>query len=501
MAENSEEMYLQNIEEFVLDEDKIVTYKWLSKSLNIHVNKSKQLLYTFCKNKKDSVSATFLIAGKLRCNGECHMVVVGQDKYEETKSLFESFSSEHVYSVQKALQPPALSTLYSVDTQPVDEKDGGCFDSLGAIRCKESVRRAAEELALLRITVPPPQPTKAAPKQLKPSGASPSKEPKKASPLKSKTEDKKGNEPAAKDKAKGGLAAMFAAQTSKASKSSASSSSTTAKNNTASKKPGGISNFFSKVSKEEALQKNEKIVIKEASSDKSNSKETAKGEKASEEPRESSDGVSAKKANTAAVKLETKPSPDIKSKQQPKATTQNKKRRSKAQEKKDDGKKRKRIMQISDSSDDEIFDEEEKVSSREQSPVPVLQAKALESDEENDEDVIPPTPEAGSSTGRIRRKRKVIKDNTFMDGDGYVVTQKVTEYESYSESDNENQEPKKMKDSPASAVVSKESSASSSKSKDEKSKAPGSKKASPVNHKSPAKNKQQSLMNFFKKKD
>lgn len=489
-----EEMYLQNLEEFVMDEDKIVTYKWLSKTLNIHVNQSKQLLYTFCKDKKDLVSATFLIAGKLRCNGECHMVVVGQDQYEEMKLSFESLSSEHVYSIQRAKKTPSLSTLYTVNTQPFDEKEG--VESLGAIRCKESVRRAAEELALLRITVPPPAPAKVVPKQTQ-SAASSSKESEKVSPLKSKSEERNGKEPATKDKAKGGLAAMFAAQTSKASKSTAASSSTT-KNNTAGKKTGGISNFFSKVSKEEPTEKSSKPDGNKEPTVKTCEEESVDVENVSEEAKEICDDIPSKHSSSVTAKVEKKPSPESKSKQTPKATKQNKKKRVKAQEKKDDGKKRKRIRQISDSSDDDIFDEEEdKVSSREPSPVPVLEAKALESDEEDD--VIPPTPDAGSSSGRVRRKRKVNKDKTFMDDDGYVVTQKVTEYESYSESDTENQESKKMKEPPSTA--SSKESPSSSKSKTKKGKAPASKKPSPIKNKSPAKNKQQSLMNFFKKKD
>lgn len=50
--------------------------------------------------------------------------------------------------------------------------------SLGAIRCKESVRRAAEELALLRITVAPTPSTSFSSKPPKPT-TSTAKEPEK----------------------------------------------------------------------------------------------------------------------------------------------------------------------------------------------------------------------------------------------------------------------------------------------------------------------------------
>ncbi|KAJ1531577.1 hypothetical protein ONE63_000249 [Megalurothrips usitatus] len=416
MDGSSEEMFLQNLEEFVLDEDKIVTYKWLSKTLNIHVNQSKQLLFAFCSNKsrQESVTATYLLAGRLRSTGENHVTVIGEEKYLEVKSSFDSLTSEHVYSVQKVRKTPSQSILYTADSQTVDVKEDG-ITRLGAIRCKESVRRAAEELALLRINVPLPSSAPAVSKAKQPAPA-PVKEPERVSPKKSPVKsDKIGKDAAGKDsKAKGGLAAMFAAQTSKASG----------------------------------------------------------------------------KATAAPAK----------------ATKDSKQKRSRTKDKKekDDPKKRKRIVvQESDSSDDDMFageeEEEEKAPSREPSPVPVLEAQALESD---DDEIVPPTPtvESNNSNGRRRRKRKVTKDKTFMDDDGYVVTEKVTEYESYSESDTENTEAKKMKEPPVSSSNSNnKESTSSGKNKSEKAKAQ-TKKASPVK-KSPMKNKQQSLMNFFKKKE
>lgn len=66
----------------------------------------------------------------------------------------------------------------------------------------------------------------------------------------------------------------------------------------------------------------------------------------------------------------------------------------------------------------DIFADEGNASSREPSPEPVLEAKALESEEE---DVIAPTPSSDQNgSQRCRRRRKVTKDKTFMDDDGYV---------------------------------------------------------------------------------
>ena len=497
MDSKSEDMFLQNIEEFVFDEEKIVTYKWLSRVLNIHVNLSKQLLYTFCSKdaRQDSVCATYLLAGQLRSTGEDHISVVGQDKYEEAKSLFDSLTSEHVYSVQKSKKTPSQSTLYTVDSQPVEEKDEGP-SSLGAIQCSESVRRAAEEISLLRITVAPVQSAGVAAKSAKPAPTI-----NKVSPTKPKTDDKdvKGEHVPKDGKAKGGLAAMFAAQASKTSTKTAAS--TSSAKSCSKNKTGGISNFFSKVDKQ------------------INAKETLTEEK--EEVMDSDKGVLETNKSKSEIKkpdidsnkpaekpeAETKKPPPVINNKSTKNSKKNNKRVRESSKKQEPKKRRRIVVPDLDSSDDDIF-AEDGISSREPTPEPespVLEAKVLESDEE--EDVIPPTPvNKDNENGRVRRRRKVTKDKTFMDDDGYVVTEKVTEYESYSESDSETNEVKKMKE-PEVKGNTVQASTSSNNKKTSTSKSSKGQKSSPAKAKSPSKtnqptkNKQQSLMSFFKKKD
>lgn len=77
------------------------------------------------------------------------------------------------------------------------------------------------------------------------------------------------------------------------------------------------------------------------------------------------------------------------------------------------------------------------------------------------------------------------------------MTQKVTEYESYSESDSEAKEIKKVKEP---LVNGKATSTTSNTIKSDKLKA-ASKKSSPAKSKSPTKSKQQSLTSFFKRKE
>ena len=42
-----DDMYMENLEEWIFEEEKIVTYKFLSRSLKIHVNVAKQMLFNF----------------------------------------------------------------------------------------------------------------------------------------------------------------------------------------------------------------------------------------------------------------------------------------------------------------------------------------------------------------------------------------------------------------------------------------------------------------------
>ncbi|KAJ7375535.1 DNA polymerase delta subunit 3, partial [Desmophyllum pertusum] len=105
---DEEELYFANLDEFVNDEDKIVTYKWLSRTLSVPVNKAKQMLYAFVQKQKASKAAshlniTYIIGGRCSVNGDIvHRYVITQDEnLEETKKTFSPVTSLHIYSIQK----------------------------------------------------------------------------------------------------------------------------------------------------------------------------------------------------------------------------------------------------------------------------------------------------------------------------------------------------------------------------------------------------------------
>ena len=62
----------------LLDDSKVVTYRNLSSLLDVHVNISKKMLYTFYQQNQDKLCAVYLICGKMNLAdfGHCVLIVV-----------------------------------------------------------------------------------------------------------------------------------------------------------------------------------------------------------------------------------------------------------------------------------------------------------------------------------------------------------------------------------------------------------------------------------------
>uniref|UniRef100_A0A674BNE5 DNA polymerase delta subunit 3 n=1 Tax=Salmo trutta TaxID=8032 RepID=A0A674BNE5_SALTR len=158
-----DDLYLDNIDEFVNDQNKIVTYKWLSLTLGVHVNLAKQMLYHYLDQKRKEGSArlhaTYLVSGKFVENGTTsHKVsVVREDQLEDAKSKMSLTVSVHVYSVQKAVLKDS-GPLYSADYDAVKENLRNC-SRYSAIRCADAVPMSSAEVqqACETTQAPPPE--------------------------------------------------------------------------------------------------------------------------------------------------------------------------------------------------------------------------------------------------------------------------------------------------------------------------------------------------------
>ncbi|KAG8453160.1 hypothetical protein GDO86_004833 [Hymenochirus boettgeri] len=442
-----DELYLENIDELVTDQNKIVTYKWLSHTLGVHVNQAKQMLYDYVTRKrKESGSArvhvTYLVSGKSFQDGyHFHRVaVVKEEKLEATKEKLAEVASVHVYSIQKAALKDS-SPLYNTDYDIVKNNLHNC-NKFSAIRCPEAVPRSVEEISKLQKAN---QLTEEANVTSKPRI--------------------NGHAPVSKTAAQQnkGIMGMFSQQASKQqevqkeTKVDPKEPSITAASSKPSAKSIAMNNFFGKAS----LNK-----IKEGSS----SSNTVKEEESPPDPSASI------RNDPPEVKPVKKPSEQMVKTGEPAKEKKRLKRVEMSDSDEEKEKlviKRRRIKQpTQDSSDDE------------ECPPPPRDIKTPSP---------PPDPEPKTKAesqpqpGVKRRKRKrVLKSQTFMDDDGCIVTEKGYVSESCTDSG---------EDCTRTAAIPKTAAAKGAK-PDTKAEPKPSKKISAASKGV----KQASIMGFFQKK-
>ncbi|KAG7321129.1 hypothetical protein KOW79_015544 [Hemibagrus wyckioides] len=454
-----DDLYLDNIDEYVNDQNKIVTYKWLSLTLGVHVNTAKQMLYHYIeqrrKERSGNLHATYLVSGKCLENGSmCHKVsVVREDKLEDVKSKLDVTISVHVYSVQKA-ELKDSAPLYSTDYDAMKENLKNCT-KYSAIRCAAAVQMSTAELQRAQEKAMSTASDKEANKPVvnnytAPASKSTSKQPK-------------------------GIMGMFSSKT--APKSEAQSKEVKVEQiddpspaerpkTKAPSKASTMNNFFGKAA-DKKLEKPDKNI------------------------KEKADGAPTSSAAGSTKESSPKPKQDIKEelpketeviKDDPKETRSKTKRleHSDSEEERVESqkKKRRRIKKPQpDSSDDEVIPDSP--------PAPGLQTPSPEKH-------VKEEPFSQSSEGKKRKRRRVLKSRTFLDDEGCIVTEKGYESESYSESEDE---------SKAATQPSEDSSSLkqplSRKDEEKKVKEKSQKKAPAAANKA---TKQASITGFFQKK-
>jgi len=455
-------MYMENLEEWILEENKVVTYKYLSRSLKVHVNVAKQMLFNFVETKKSSstplLGIVYLVSGMVENkdvskadddvteSSTLKVLLVKEKDLENVLSKFSKVHSQHIYSVQQA-EAVSQTSLYATDLEVFKEDPAGAT-ALTAIKNKNAVPREAVRIPIETKKVEiKKEPKPEIKKEVKKTGIEGAfAKTKKASPKKSDSSDVKEEKPKVAEKS----------------------------NNKAAKKPGAsnIANFFAK---QAAKPKVEKTEIKEKPEIKTEEKENIVNQRIEDESTNASKEI-IKSPKKEVLKSPVKNQEVRKSPRKAAKKTPTKKNTKKSKD--DDSKKRKRIQVMSDSEDEAAEqDEDEKMEEAavEEEEAPPT-AKLIES---SDEEEIPPTPKQPTRTskpGRRRVKRQV--DKTYVDDQGYMVTKK--EYESASETD---EEPEPVKEKTPKKV--------------EKIEAPAPKKAKLA---APGAKSQPGIMGFFKKK-
>ncbi|CAF97746.1 unnamed protein product [Tetraodon nigroviridis] len=461
-----DELYLDNIDEFVHDHNKIVTYKWLSLTLGVHVNTAKQMLYHYLDHKRKESSArihaTYLVSGKSVDDGQTgHRVcVVREDQLEEAKSRMSLIVSAHVYSVQKAFLKDS-GPLYSVDYDAVRDNLQNC-SSYSAIRCSGAVPMSSLELQQARGAhqADPPEP-----------------EQEKA--------NKNGDATAVSkppSKPQKGIMGLFASKA--AAKTQESSRDLQSEQQEASRvepaqskaaeKANHMANFFRVQTKQHlpAAKPEEKQEAASVEAPKDTKREARRCETAISSDRRAMQMYKYIHKNSISASL-----------------SKTKRLESDSEEEKTEKKKRRRIKKPEpDSSDEdgEFLCSPHRIFFIPDSP-PRLESRRLSPSLEKK--ILPVSClQRGNSEGKIRKRRRVLKTRTFVDDEGCIVTEKGYESESYSETEDDVQAAKQAgkNDVPARP-------ATSYKQEDKKS----LKKSSANTNKGA---KQASIMGFFQKK-
>ncbi|CAO2613669.1 DNA polymerase delta subunit 3 [Lemmus lemmus] len=465
----AEQLYLENIDEFVTDQNKIVTYKWLSYTLGVHVNQAKQMLYEYVERKRKENSGaqlhvTYLVSGSLIQNGHsCHKVaVVREDKLEAVKSKLAVTASIHVYSIQKAMLKDS-GPLFNTDYDILKSNLQNC-SKFSAIQCAAAVPRAPAETSSSRkfeqSNLQAASETQA--NELTTNGHGP---------------------PASKQVSQQPKGIMGMLLSKAATKTQDTNKETKAETKEVTHVSQSLDTRPLKAGWDPGKQAS-RISVLDKLKVSLDSEQEVKEEKTVEQP-----PVSFTESKLAAPTALKKPS----RKAEPVKMQQKEKKWGKrvdlsdeeAKETENLKKKRRRRIKLpqSDSSEDEVFPDSPEMYEADSPSPPPPASPPPESVPK------PESPPVKSSSGENRRKRRrVLKSKTFVDEEGCIVTEKVYESESYTDSEEEGKVKVASVHRPPAAAVKKES-------KEEPRKGP--KKGTAALGKA---NRQVSITGFFQKK-
>lgn len=505
--------YLDNLDEYVNDEGRIVTYKWLSLTLGVHSNVAKQMLHHFVTQQRGDgdggggLTLTYLLTGVVEeSDGGLRKVVkvVREAEVEAARAAINTVSSLHVYSVQKSALPD-IGLLYGADYD-VSKQHLTSTSRYSGIRCSEA--QVSPSTSRLQHLVKEEVPT---PLHKSVSKTNEKKEDKKhdakldsitttTTSTTTVTSTTTGTISAAA-KPTSQIASMFARQTKKLE----SCPSTAVKEEKAPTKAKsvGISAFFtkgpaqrkpdtSKLGSPTSGSKSDNTPCPNESKESlstENAQPNLKGKEDSlvfgveqEEDKEEVKGGGAGVGNTKTAKSKTSSS-----------SSASKKRKSKG--KNDEPKtKRTRIIQLSDSESDEEEERDEEDERLLLLPSPPPVRVNSDSEEEREKNLQPSKcPEEEVKLGM----RKKIVDETFTNEAGYLVTKKVVKFVPLTDEEiKQEEEERKKKEQERRMKEEEEKKKSSPTVKSETSPSSGQrKKGGKEDNK-----KQAKIMSFFTKK-
>lgn len=98
-----DELWWQNLDNWIFDDAKIITYKNLSASLKVHVNLAKKMLYSFYAENAEKLAPSFLLAGNLKNSSMISVKIVTLEQLEAEEKKFAADFTKHLFSLSKKL--------------------------------------------------------------------------------------------------------------------------------------------------------------------------------------------------------------------------------------------------------------------------------------------------------------------------------------------------------------------------------------------------------------
>ena len=135
----------------------MATFKYLSRSLKLHVNVAKQIRFNFVETKKSSstplLGIVYLVSGMVENkdvakadddvteSSTLKLLLVKEKDLKDVLSKLRKVHSQHIYSVQLA-EAVSQTSFYTTDLEVFEEDPAGAT-ALAAIKNKNAVPREA----------------------------------------------------------------------------------------------------------------------------------------------------------------------------------------------------------------------------------------------------------------------------------------------------------------------------------------------------------------------
>jgi len=136
-------MWMDNLDEMLVDSGKTVTYKSLSRTLEVPANIAKQMLFYYHGQSTKAgtgIQAIYVVSGAFESGGR-KFQLVHEDDLDSAKAGFATMRCEHIYSLQKGKHADPGAALHQADAH-LNRVNVYQSSKWGVLKSKVSVRRS-----------------------------------------------------------------------------------------------------------------------------------------------------------------------------------------------------------------------------------------------------------------------------------------------------------------------------------------------------------------------